>query len=76
MPGIRAGGRISKPIVISLRTCGRRGPAQDCQRFVDDNNNLNLDYTNGVMTNSGFGILPRDNKYGRRIVQLAFKYYF
>jgi hypothetical protein len=46
------------------------------QRFLDDNNNLNLDYTNGVMTNTGFGILPRDNKYGRRIIQLAFKYYF
>ncbi|HEY8548904.1 MAG TPA: hypothetical protein VIL35_03015, partial [Vicinamibacterales bacterium] len=46
------------------------------QRFFDDNVALNLDYTNGVMTNSQFGILPRDNKYGRRIVQLAFKYYF
>ncbi len=46
------------------------------QRFVDDNVNLNLDYTNGVMTNPNFGILPRDNKYGRRIVQLAFKFYF
>jgi hypothetical protein len=46
------------------------------QRFLDENVNLNLDYTNGVMTNSQFGVLPRDNKYGRRIVQLAFKYYF
>jgi hypothetical protein len=46
------------------------------QRFVDDNINLNLDYTNGVMTNQQFGTLPRDNKYGRRIVQLAFKFYF
>jgi hypothetical protein len=46
------------------------------QRFFDDNANLNLDYTNGVMTNQNFGVLPRDNKYGRRIVQLAFKMYF
>jgi hypothetical protein len=46
------------------------------QRFFDDNVNLNLDYANGVMTNSQFGVLPRDNKYGRRIVQLAFKMYF
>jgi hypothetical protein len=45
------------------------------QRFLDDNN-LRLTYQNGVMTNQQFGVLPRDNKYGRRIVQLAFKYYF
>jgi hypothetical protein len=24
----------------------------------------------------GFGLLPEDNKFGRRILQLAFKYYF
>jgi hypothetical protein len=46
------------------------------QRFVDNNANLNLNYENGVMTNQNFGVLPRDNKYGRRIVQLAFKFYF
>jgi Carboxypeptidase regulatory-like domain len=46
------------------------------QRFLDENLNLRLDYTNGVLSNPTFGILPRDNKYGRRIVQLAFKYYF
>jgi hypothetical protein len=46
------------------------------QRFLDDNANLKLTYTNGVMTNSEFGVLPRNRKYGRRIVQLAFKYYF
>jgi hypothetical protein len=46
------------------------------QRFLDDNNNLNLNFQNGVMTNQNFGVLPRDNKYGRRIVQLAFKFYF
>lgn len=46
------------------------------QRALDDNNNLKLQYTNGVLTNPSFGVLPRNNKYGRRIVQLAFKFYF
>jgi len=46
------------------------------QRALDDNNNLKLQYTNGTLTNQNFGVLPRNNKYGRRIVQLAFKYYF
>ena len=46
------------------------------QRFLDDNRNLKLEYANGVMTNSQFGVLPRDRKYGRRIVQLAWKFYF
>lgn len=46
------------------------------QRFLDDNRNLKLEYTNGVMTNTQFGVLPRDRKYGRRIVQLAWKFYF
>jgi len=46
------------------------------QRFLDDNTNLKLHYENGVLASPGFGILPTDNKYGRRIVQLAFKYYF
>ena len=46
------------------------------QRALIDNNNLRLTYTDGVMTNENFGVLPDDNKYGRRIVQLAFKYYF
>ena len=46
------------------------------QRFIDDNQNLKLKYTNGQLTNTKFGVLPRDNKYGRRIVQLAFKMYF
>lgn len=46
------------------------------QRFLDDNINLNLDYENGVMTNSQFGVLPTNRKYGRRIIQLAFKYIF
>jgi hypothetical protein len=46
------------------------------QRFLDDNRNLKLEYTNGVLTNADFGVLPRDRKYGRRIVQLAWKFYF
>jgi hypothetical protein len=46
------------------------------QRFLDDNTNLKLDYTNGVLTNSQFGVLPQNRKYGRRIIQLAWKYYF
>jgi len=46
------------------------------QRFFDDNTNLRLTYTNGQLSNQQFGVLPRDNKYGRRIVQLAFKMYF
>jgi hypothetical protein len=46
------------------------------QRAPDDALNLNLNYTNGVQTNTSFGLLPDDNKYGRRIIQLAFKFYF
>ena len=46
------------------------------QRFLDDNRALKLDYTNGVMTNTAFGILPTDRKYGRRIIQLAVKFLF
>lgn len=46
------------------------------QRFLDDNANLKLDYLNGVMRNADFGVLPQNRKYGRRIVQLAFKLYF
>jgi hypothetical protein len=46
------------------------------QRFFDDNTNLKLQVTNGQLSNPNFGVLPRDNKFGRRIVQLAFKMYF
>jgi hypothetical protein len=46
------------------------------QRQPDDNLNLNLTYENGRQTNAAFGLLPDDNKYGRRIIQLAFKFYF
>jgi hypothetical protein len=46
------------------------------QRAFDDPTNLTLHFTNGVMDNAKFGVLPQDNKYGRRIVQMAFKFYF
>jgi hypothetical protein len=46
------------------------------QRAVDDSQNLNITFANGVQTNANLGRLPTDNKYGRRIVQLAFKFYF
>ncbi len=46
------------------------------QRTPDDAINLDLNYTNGVQTNANFGLLPQDNKYGHRILQLAFKFYF
>jgi hypothetical protein len=46
------------------------------QRFLDENTNLRLQFANGQPSNAAFGVLPQDNKYGRRIVQLAFKMYF
>ena len=46
------------------------------QRAPDDTKNLDLTYANGVQTNANFGLLPADNKYGRRILQMAFKFYF
>ena len=46
------------------------------QRAPDDAQNFDLNYTNGSQTNANFGLLPTDNKYGHRILQLAFKFYF
>jgi len=46
------------------------------QRAPDDAKNLHLIFANGRQTNADFGLLPTDNKYGRRILQLAFKFYF
>jgi hypothetical protein len=46
------------------------------QRAPDDARNLDLTYANGVQTNANFGLLPTDNKYGRRLLQMAFKFYF
>jgi hypothetical protein len=45
-------------------------------RFMDNSQNLDLNFANGVQTNQTFGLLPTDNKFGRRILQMAFKYYF
>ena len=46
------------------------------QRTFDDPTNLTLNFANGVQTNQNFGVLPQDNKYGHRILQMAFKFYF
>jgi hypothetical protein len=46
------------------------------QRAPDDARNLDLTYANGNQTNANFGLLPTDNKYGRRILQMAWKFYF
>ena len=43
--------------------------------LLDLNNNITARYTNGVI-DPNFGKEPTDNKFGRRIVQLAFKFYF
>jgi len=40
-------------------------------RFPDTTRNLTMIFDNGVQTNTDFGKLPDDNKYGRRIVQLS-----
>jgi hypothetical protein len=45
-------------------------------RFPDTGKNLTLQFTNGQQTNPEFGKLPTDNKFGRRIVQLVFRYTF
>jgi hypothetical protein len=38
--------------------------------------NLTLQFNNGVLSNPDFGKLPQDNKFGRRIVQLAVRFTF
>ncbi len=45
-------------------------------RYPDTARNLTLVFDNGVQTNSEFGKLPEDNKYGRRIVQLSARFEF
>jgi len=42
----------------------------------DYTRNLTLVVDRGVQTNAEFGQLPEDNKYGRRIVQLALRVEF
>ena len=43
--------------------------------LLDLNNNLTARYTDGVL-DTNFGKTPTDNKFGRRIVQLALRYSF
>ena len=47
-------------------------------RFPDLGRNLTLRFTNGQQNdpNGDFGRLPEDNKFGRRIVQLAARFSF
>jgi hypothetical protein len=46
--------------------------------YPDAATNLNLTFTNGQLDdpNGDFGRLPKDNKFGRRIVQLALRFIF
>ncbi len=45
-------------------------------RYPDRARNLTLVFERGVLANPEFGKLPEDNKYGRRIVQLAARFEF
>ena len=47
-------------------------------RFPNDSDNLTLRFADGVRDdpNGDFGRLPEDNKYGRRIIQLALRFSF
>ena len=44
--------------------------------YPDPANNLTLSFNNGALSSSNFGKLPEDNKFGRRIVQLAVRFTF
>jgi hypothetical protein len=44
--------------------------------YPDPGTNLTLRFTNGEMSDPNFGKLPQDNKFGRRIVQLAVRFTF
>ncbi len=44
--------------------------------YPDSGQNLTLNYTNGVQTNANFGKINNDNKFGRRIVQVALRFTF
>jgi Carboxypeptidase regulatory-like domain len=47
------------------------------QRYPDPGNNLTLNFANGVVSNaSQFGLLPKDNKYGHRTLQIGAKFLF
>ena len=46
-------------------------------RYPDLSENLTLRFDRGVLANpQEFGALPQDNKFGRRIVQIALRYMF
>ncbi|MPZ19708.1 MAG: carboxypeptidase regulatory-like domain-containing protein [Luteitalea sp.] len=45
-------------------------------RAADQATNLTLNYDQGEQVNADFGRLPEDNKFGRRIVQIALRYTF
>jgi hypothetical protein len=45
-------------------------------RYPDVNDNLTLEFKNGVQSRPDFGKLPENNKYGRRIVQLSARFEF
>jgi hypothetical protein len=44
--------------------------------YPDSPTNLTLHYTNGVMDSQDFGKINENNKFGRRIVQIALRYVF
>jgi hypothetical protein len=44
--------------------------------YPDSGQNLTLNYSNGVQTNANFGKINEDNKFGRRIVQVALRFVF
>ena len=44
--------------------------------YPDSGQNLTASYTNGVQTNANFGKVNEDNKFGRRIVQVALRFTF
>jgi hypothetical protein len=44
--------------------------------YPDTGQNLTLNYNNGVQTNADFGKINENNKFGRRIVQLALRFTF
>ena len=44
--------------------------------YPDTTANLTLHYTNGVMDSPDFGKINENNKFGRRIVQVALRFTF
>jgi hypothetical protein len=44
--------------------------------YPDTTQNLTLHFTNGVMDRPDFGKINEDNKFGRRIVQVALRFTF